>query len=455
MWTNSLTFKVFKNTIIILFLTFVITYGLVYLLLPEAYSKYVYDMVEETKTKLTYTYETSLDINELYTQITDINENTQMDVSLLDSDDNVVFPQMRLSDELLKIIGNTKPKEPLEAKSTGELFYKNKPYTLKVSMVLSSVEDVKASMLNLIPLMILIILIISVLTALFYTNLIVKPILLLNKKAGKLAKLNFDNEIKIVTDDELGQLSDSLDLMSNSLEKALTELEEDVRNAELKERERRNYMSMMSHELKTPLTIIKGQSECMLNNIGVYKDHNKFLNENIEIVSDLQNLVDQILLSAKLDDVDITINKKEINLKELILEILAKYELLIEEKDVKISLDIVDTFIEVDINLFKLGIKNMIENAIKYCDGDNEVEIYLDGKTFEVTNQYSGAQELNMKNLLKPFERGEISRNTKTGGHGLGLYILKRAFTIHNLNFELFTIDEKVTVKLYLEDENE
>ncbi len=317
--------------------------------------------------------------------------------------------------------------------------------------LLSRVDEVVESVLLMIPFLIIGAFILSFFFALLIARNLSVPLIKLNKKAGAIANLDFNSQIKIKRADELGQLSDNLDIVNINLREAMDELQNDVKIAKKKEQDRRMFMSTISHELKTPLTILKGQCECMIDGIGPYVDHDKYLNENIRIVDDLEKLVNNILVSSKVDDTDIKIQRQAVELDEFILDTISDLEQAFETKKLEVICKLDKVIIDVDPSLFKLAIKNIIENAFKYANNNTKVFVTLSENNLEVVNQSNVILDVNMDDLFQPFKTSDDSRNSKTGGHGLGLYIIKKVLEIHNFDFSFikevntvtFTIDFK------------
>ena len=128
--------------------------------------------------------------------------------------------------------------------------------------------------------------------------------------------VNFSNERK----DEIGILSDNLDNLSNQLSAALEDLkianiklEEDVKKEKQLEEQQLSFFSAVSHELKTPITILKGQIQGMLYNVGGYKDRDKYLQKSYQVTKRMENLVQEILSISKIKTSAFTLNLECIN----------------------------------------------------------------------------------------------------------------------------------------------
>ena len=151
------------------------------------------------------------------------------------------------------------------------------------------------------PWLLLVLLTFSLLCAFFYSRYITRPIVRMSDIAGKMAELDFHWECGETRRDEIGQLGRSLDAMAEKLSTALTELEsanqalrgEVEREREL-DRQRMAFFNAASHELKTPVTILKGQLTGMLEGVGVYQNRDKYLLRSLQVTGRMENLVQEM-----------------------------------------------------------------------------------------------------------------------------------------------------------------
>lgn len=338
-----------------------------------------------------------------------------------------------------------------------KLLVNRQPLNIKFISPLSSTEDVQRILVLFLPifagLSILLAFLISLGTSLRFS----RGILILNRNARKISNLDFDIKNTFKSDDELGELSSSLVVLATRLNITLTELKaanaklnDDFNREKQKEEERRAYIAALSHDLKTPLTAIKGQLEGMIYNVGKYKDHDKYLKNNLFLVNEMEGIIQSILVSSKLDDYDLAINKTEVDLQKIINNILSDNEYLILDKNLTIQDSYDKTVYIVDLNLFKTALSNIINNAIIYADNDSTVMISITNNQLIVSNKIEEFDEeiLKTNKLLKPFYRADKSRNKK--GSGLGLYISSKIFEKHNMTLSFNYEDHRFIAKIDL-----
>lgn len=277
-----------------------------------------------------------------------------------------------------------------------------------------------------------------------------KPLYKLSEKAKAIANLNFESDIFLERSDELGELDKDLDIVRKNLSHTLSELNDEMEVVIKQEKSRRLHMATISHELKTPLMVLKGQTECMLENIGKYSDRDKYLKENIIIIDKMDSMVRDILFSARIDDPDFVLNKEHVSINEIIeSEIIVLSDLALQNE---IEIDYFNEGvlnIDGDYKLINMCIKNILENAIKYND-DKFIEILVNNKEIVVRNIYNDFPDnkLKIQKLFEPFARLDSARNTDDGGHGLGLYTVKRILQIHNMKYDFHLLDGYVTFEI-------
>lgn len=211
------------------------------------------------------------------------------------------------------------------------------------------------------PICFMMILFISFISAFIYSKIITKTIIKISKDAEKMSSLELDTRCSVKSNDEIGILASSLNNLSKNLSLSLNELKDKniILKKEIeKEREidkmRRDFFNAVSHELKTPITIIKGQLEGMIYNVGVYKNRDKYLNRSLEVTESMEKLIKEILTISRMESNNFKLDLNEENLSFILKESLNEYYDLAEYKNIKINLNLEeDLYVKIDKNLFK------------------------------------------------------------------------------------------------------
>ena len=266
-----------------------------------------------------------------------------------------------------------------------------------------------------------------------------------------MADLDFSVRTAMKRTDELGILSENLDCMAGNLDQALKSLQQ--ANSQLKsemeqereqEQRRMEFFAAASHELKTPITVLKGQIEGMAQNVGVYKDRDRYLARAGEVTVTLQGMVQEILTISKMESAGFQVKKKEINLAELIRVQIAELNDLLEEKKMALTLSLPETCkCMADPGLMETVIRNLLVNALRYSPAGEEIRVELLKKeqekelVFTIENTGVHIPELDFGRIFDAFYRVDSSRNRKNGGSGLGLYIVREILEQHGAWYEM------------------
>lgn len=270
------------------------------------------------------------------------------------------------------------------------------------------------------------------------------PILELNDIAKKMSNLDFSHKYRIKdVDDEINNLGRSINVMSDKLERTINqlrnsniELEKDIEEKSKIDEMRKSFISDVSHELKTPIALIQGYSEGLLENVNTDEESRKFYAEVIlDETNKMDKLVKQLLELMKLEYGKRQFNDKKFNIVEVEKEVVRKSKVMLEEKKVKIEFNLSE-----EINVFaddfyiEQVISNYITNAIKHVkeiDGKkvisivNEVNIEKNKVRVKIFNTGENIAEEHINRIWNRFYKVDESRNRTDGGTGIGLSFVK------------------------------
>lgn len=318
-----------------------------------------------------------------------------------------------------------------------ELTDKQGEYILQLIPEIKPVNQAVLSLIKIAPWLLGCMLLFSFICAYFYSRYITKPIVRLSKISQKMADLDFTYKCNDIRIDEIGLLGKNLDQLSTRLSNALDDLrqsnealQKDINLERELEQQRLAFFSAVSHELKTPVTILKGQLTGMMEGIDIYKDHDKYLARALMVTSRMENLIQEILMVTKMESRDFISNREAINLGSLLDDCLIVYNELLEQKQIKLSMNAdKNVYITGDIKLLHKVIDNILSNAVFYSPEGANVDIVM-YKTNEqivltIENSETSIPEESFEHLFDAFYRVEKSRNRSTGGSGLGLYLVK------------------------------
>lgn len=410
LWNKlNIKHKLFTITSGLLLLLAFIIYLTLYYLMPYYYHEYkkeqldksVVDIVEDAKF---YT------LDELRARLYYLSKKQNLSMILMDENGFVIsgqkdrFLSNKYNDKI-PILYNDKEdsrRVPIKLKDSDKIYY------LEIAMPLQPIDEASEVIRKIMPFIILIAFLIALIGAYIYSNTITKPLIeIINKEREE-------------------------------------------------ERKRKEFIATISHELKTPITIISGQLEGMIYNIGKYKDRETYLRKSYESSQDLKLLVDEMMQISKNEILERNLNIIEINLGDLLNELVNRQSYLIEEKNINLTLDINDNLIiKADKEKIIKVINNLINNAIKYSPQYESIYIraYKLKTTkrvkLEIENTGVTIDERYLSEVFNPFFRIEKSRNRKTGGSGLGLYIVSQILKSHDFDFNIQNRKNSVVFHIY------
>jgi len=429
---DSLTAKVFLWVFSALTICSMLIYGIVMTVLPERY-QIAYDRELENNTEQFFSELEQMTYTEAVEQIYNFCIQNNSAAVLSGEQVSLTFGEM-VSDSLDTATTNL---------SASIVFTDSDvEYMLIICSISNTTSQISNTFLKLIPVVLVIILMLSAASAFICSKIIVAPIVKISRISKRMTTLDFTWRCDVTSNDEIGVLASSLNTMANRLQNAMNELESanrqltaDVKKFQSLEEQRRNFFSAVSHELKTPLTIIKGQIENMMLGYGDFKNHEKYLPELFKTTEDMEYLVREILSISKMETMNLTDTLQEISLLDTVRHAIDVLTPIADEKNIRIHQDIKeDVIVSVNKNLWDKVLSNIIGNAIRHSPcGENVYISCKKGKTLRVVNTGVTISDDDLSNMFTPFYRADRSRSRVTGGSGLGLYIVKTILDLHGM----------------------
>ncbi len=309
-----------------------------------------------------------------------------------------------------------------------------------------------------IPVLSVVIIAVSIIVAFFYTIYMTTPIKKISRISKQMAALDFSGLCTVSRTDEIGILADSLNDLSRKLSSALSELQSanqklqaDIDRERQLERQRVEFFSAASHELKTPITIIKGQLQGMLYQVGRYKDRETYLAGSLEVTDNLEKMVQELLTISRLDTPGYAFNPAHIYFDKLIQDRLTANEDLFMQRELTVEKDISqEVSILGDWQLLQKVVDNLLGNAAAYSPAGERINVKLcqaAGKVnLMIENTGVHIPDGDIPKLFEAFYRVDQSRNRQTGGTGLGLYIVKTILDLHRAAIKIENTPQGVMV---------
>ncbi len=320
-----------------------------------------------------------------------------------------------------------------------------------------SIKSISDILFGFIPLIITMILFLSVSGAFFAARVITRPIKKLSVMSARMASMESNVSCNLNRSDELGVLGNNMDYMYGRLMYTLYELstrseqlQREMNKEKLAEQKRKDFFAAVSHELKTPITVLKGEIEGMIHGFGEYKDRDYYLSHTLEITNEIEKLVKEILTISRMSSDSNHCQFTRVNVTDLVYEVYENYITLANNKEIDIICDIEEDYYKtVDEASFKKVISNLIGNAVKYSPEHAMVNIEMTCEKLTVENTGVHISEEDLANVYEPFYRVDQSRNRSTGGTGLGLYIVKTILDLHGFRYEMTNSKQGILFTIY------
>ncbi|MBA2796193.1 sensor histidine kinase [Streptococcus porcinus] len=248
----------------------------------------------------------------------------------------------------------------------------------------------------------------------------------LKEKMQAISQKNFNRDHLIKSPLEFKDLEGTFNQMSSELEASFETLNES-------EREKSMMIAQLSHDIKTPLTSIQATVEGILDGVISKEEERAYLNTISRQTNRLNQLVEELQVVSLNDQKhEVKQASQVIYLEKLLIEILSEFQLTLERENRTVNIQVAPDVVKIKSQYDALSriILNLVSNAIKYSKVNTALTIraYRQSQKIriDVIDQGQGIKEEDMSLIFKRLYRVETSRNMKTGGHGLGLYIAKQ-----------------------------
>ena len=255
--------------------------------------------------------------------------------------------------------------------------------------------------------------------------------------AMEITNNNFEGVLDTKGHDELSSLSSHINTMSSNLKRNIDALNLEIDQVKKMEQLRKEFIAQFTHEIKTPLAIINGNID-LLENVEDEDKKNKYIeviNKEIGVINDL---ILQMLDLSKLEAKAITLDKKEIDLRELTEDIIDDYEQLLMDKKLKIEIQGEDVLIVGDRKRIEMVIQNYLSNAIKHAFINSTIKIKIKENEFSIENKGKQIDENRMDSIWESF----VSDDQK--GTGLGLAIVRNILELHEMSYGVHNLEDGV-----------
>lgn len=282
------------------------------------------------------------------------------------------------------------------------------------------------------------VLLLVMLISFYYSRRIAKPLLRINQTAQQMAALDFSEKIPVSTKDEIGDLSHSINQLSERLHAHIVRLEQDIEKEKQLEHTRKEFISGVSHELKTPLSVIQSCLSILKDGIASHKRDHYFTAMEHE-VNQMNLLIGDMLELAKYESGTYNMEMESFNIAFVLERMCEKFAADIDSKHLRLHKHLQPIEVIANRRRIEQVLVNFLTNAIRYTPQQEaiivEVSELRDTVQISIENRGVHIADEQLEKIWDRFYRGEPSRQRATGGTGLGLAISRKILQMHGVSY--------------------
>lgn len=294
--------------------------------------------------------------------------------------------------------------------------------------------------------------------AFIFMRYISKPILNMSKVTEKMRNLDFSEKCIVKGQDEIGVLAQNINNMSEQLDNTITQLKTaneqliaDIEHEKMLEKQRKDFVAAVSHELKTPLAVIQAYTEGIIDGISGEK-RDKYLKVIIDETKKMDNLVQGMLENSRLEAGAEKMDFYEHDLCKLVKKNYERFLPTAKNSGIEMILDLSEESEICRFDLHRLNevVENFILNALEHTPQNGKITISVKGKKVSVENTGSKIEEEELLLVWDKFYKADKSRKRSGHGTGLGLSISKNILNLHNATYGVENTNDGVVFRFEL-----
>ena len=440
---SSLWLKIFLLLTTLLFAVSILLYGTIMAVMPASYKYALTSNYTEQVSRLIADLEHH-DLDDATQKIYEFCINNNAGALLSGNQTSLSFGE--------GILDEQKREQNVFQTASASLALENGTYTLQITMSARAVNQLTETFWRLLPIVGIAVLAISLIASYFVTRLLTKPILEISDISKRLTSLDMTWRCDTSRTDEVGTLALNLNTMAARLDSTLKELsaaneklQADIEQERRQEKLRVDFFRAVSHELKTPITVLKGELEGMIYQVGEYKDRDAHLRQSLRTVNDMELLVKEILSASRMAGSDFSLTLSDVDLSQLVRECCRKWQGAAEDREQRFQAGIEDgRTCQGDRALLQKAVSNIIGNAVAHSPSQAEISVTLAGNALQVRNSGVSIDSADLEKIFEPFYRVDRSHSRNTGGSGLGLCIVKTILERHRYLFRMDSTADEV-----------
>ncbi|MED2040601.1 HAMP domain-containing sensor histidine kinase [Bacillus wiedmannii] len=295
------------------------------------------------------------------------------------------------------------------------------------------------------------------LASFYYSKQIAKPLLQINNATKRIANLDFSEKIPITSRDEIGDLSKNINTLSNTLHLHINQLQKDIEKEKQLENTRKEFIAGVSHELKTPLSIMKSCISILKDEVASHK-RDYYFEAMAKEVDKMDVLIVDMLHLAKFESGTYKMDMDIFFIDQLIEQICKQLSLEITKKELQVHQCLSNVEVIANQHRIEQVLTNFITNAIRYTPEKEKILISTiqENHRVKVCVENKGAHipKGQLEKVWDRFYRADAARQRSKGGTGLGLAISKNILELHGVEYGVCNTEDGVLFFFYLNKNN-
>lgn len=297
----------------------------------------------------------------------------------------------------------------------------------------------------------------------FFSKIFTNPLTELTEVSHNMANLSFQKKADIKTGDEVEELADSINYMSEKLDDTIRKLEDsnsklkkEIEKERMLEKFRKNFISSVNHELKTPIALISGYAEGLKDGVADDESREFYCQVIMDEANRMDVMVKDLLLISQIESGYFKMEQSTMDIVSILKSSLQKFEILIRDKNLTVSSNIDEkVMVSANMNGIEKVLNNLLSNAVKYSSKNGDIRIGIEdfGKKVKVFI-YNSSDKISKDELDKiwtPFYKVDKSGSKKYGGTGLGLAIVKEILEKHGSQYGVNILEGGLEFYFYLQ----
>jgi signal transduction histidine kinase len=290
------------------------------------------------------------------------------------------------------------------------------------------------------------------LVAFYYSKKIASPLLKINNTAKRIANLDFAEKVPVKSKDEIGELSKNINFLSDTLHAHINTLQEDIEKERQLENTRKNFIAGVSHELKTPLSVIKSCMSILQDEVATEKREHYFSAMNKE-VQRMDRLIVDMLELAKFESGTYKMSMEVFFINDLIHDAFHRLSIKARTKRLNVYLDLKYVEVVGNHHWIEQVVTNFLTNAIRHTPESGQIIVSSvekgDRVKISIENEGSPIDPYQLEKIWDRFYQVDKNQRSKEGT-GLGLAISKNILKLHETDYGVYNTEKGVSFYFYL-----